>query len=80
MQSSSSFFNDSLINIIADEIKDAVRNIIKSGIMKEQGVGTLGGRCESLPTKDTLQVVSLNSLAFEYKYIILHMKGRIITS
>ncbi|CAK8566680.1 unnamed protein product [Lathyrus sativus] len=55
IQSSSSFFNDSLIKIIADEIKDAVRNVIKSGIMKEQGVGTLGGRCESLPTEDTLQ-------------------------
>ncbi|KAL5076923.1 hypothetical protein RYX36_015907 [Vicia faba] len=52
---SSSFFDDSLIKIIADEIKDAVRKIIKVGIMKEQGVGTLGGRCESLPTEDTLQ-------------------------
>ncbi|XP_058722619.1 uncharacterized protein LOC131594466 [Vicia villosa] len=46
-----------------------VQKIIKIGTMKEQGVGTLGGRCESLPTEDTLQVVSLNSLAFEYTCI-----------
>lgn len=74
MQSASTFFNDSLIKIIADEIKDALRKIIKIGIMKEQGVGTSGGRCESLATEDTLQVVSLNSLAFEYIYIILYTK------
>ncbi|XP_058748080.1 uncharacterized protein LOC131620907 [Vicia villosa] len=55
IQSSSSLFDDSLIKFIADEIKDTVQKITKIGTMKEQGVGTLGGRCESLPTEDTLQ-------------------------
>ncbi|XP_058752324.1 uncharacterized protein LOC131625486 [Vicia villosa] len=66
IQSSSTFFNDSLIKIIADEIKDALRKIIKIGIMKEQGVGTSRGRCESLATEDTLQdIVNLIATTVE---------------
>lgn len=65
MQTSSSYFNDKLIKVIADEIEDTIRMIVEIEITKAQ-VETLEGRCESLRTEDRIQVISLNSFAFEY--------------
>ena len=66
MQTSSSFVNDQLIKVIADEIKDTIIKIIKIEIEKTQEVVASEDRCESLPTEDTLQVLlSLNSLAID---------------
>lgn len=56
MQTSSSYFNDKLIKVIADEIEDTIRMIIEIEITKAQEVETSEGRCESLPTEDRLPV------------------------
>ncbi|CAI8583146.1 unnamed protein product [Vicia faba] len=57
IQTSSSYFNDKLIKVIADEIEDTIKMIIEIEITKAQEVETSEGRCESLPTEDRLQGV-----------------------
>ncbi|XP_050880054.1 uncharacterized protein LOC127083762 [Lathyrus oleraceus] len=57
IQTSSSYFNDKLIKVIADEIEDTIRMIIEIEITKAQELETSEGRCEPLPTEDRIQGV-----------------------
>lgn len=65
MQSCSPFFTDELIRILAHEINRTLRVFIKVEIEKAQ-MWSWKGRSESFPIEEAIQVVSLNSLAFEY--------------
>jgi hypothetical protein len=59
MQTASSFFSDQLIKVIGDGLKDTTRKIIEIEINKAQEEVASESGCESLPTEDTLQVVSI---------------------
>ncbi|CAJ2640673.1 unnamed protein product [Trifolium pratense] len=57
IQTSSSFFSDQLIKVIADGIDDTTKKIIDTEINKAEEVVASESGCESLPTEDTLQEV-----------------------
>ncbi|CAK8566679.1 unnamed protein product [Lathyrus sativus] len=55
IQSSSSFFTDQLVKVIADGINDTVKKIIKFEMEKAQEVGTLEDIFESLTTDEIVE-------------------------